>query len=161
MLLVELLERVANRLDAAARLLGQPPGDLGRAAAGLRQAPRALDDLAALVVGQLAELRAAAHALLVLRHEALDRALQEADPLAAVEHEPPADQPLLAPAGNRLGRDVELLGSALRRSARARRPPSAGTSAASDRSSTNSRRSWPASLPGQLQVRDTTRAGSR
>ena len=40
---------------------------------------------------------------------------KKADPLAAVEHEPPADQPLLPPARNRLGRDVELLGQLLDR----------------------------------------------
>ena len=93
----------------------QPLGDVGGAAAGAGQPPGALDDHRPLFVGQLAELRAAAHPLLVVLDEAIHRALQEADPLAAVHHEPPADQPLAPPAGNGLGRDVELLGQLLDR----------------------------------------------
>ena len=109
MLLIELLQRVANRFDAAPHPLGHAAGHVGRAAAGTGQPPRPLDDPIALFVGQLAELRAAADALLVPGGEPVDRALQKPDSLAAVEHEPPADQPLLPPAGNRLGRDIEQL----------------------------------------------------
>ena len=115
MVVVELLERIADGLGAAAGLSRQPLGDVGRAAAGAGQPPGPLDDHRPLLVAQLAELRAAADPLLVPLDEPVHRTLQEADPLAAVEHEPPADQPLPPPAGNGLGGDVELLGQLLDR----------------------------------------------
>ncbi len=110
MVVVELLQRVADRLRAAAGPLRQPLGDVGGAAAGAGQPPRPFDDHRPLFVAQLAELRAAAHPLLVVLHETFHRTLQETQPLPAVHHEPPADQPLPPPAGNRLGRYVEMLG---------------------------------------------------
>jgi hypothetical protein len=48
-------------------------------------APGALDDLAPLLFGQLAEPLAAPDAFAILRHKSVDAALQETDPLAAVE----------------------------------------------------------------------------
>jgi hypothetical protein len=51
----------------------------------------------------LAEALAAPYALFVARDESFDTALQKPDSLAAVEHEPPAHEPLLSPARNRLG----------------------------------------------------------
>ena len=110
MLLVELPDRRADRLDAAAGPLRQPARNLRLAAAGARQPAGPVDDLLPLLVGQLAEPRTARHALLIVLHEAVDAAPQEADALAAVEHEPAAHQPQLAPPRNRLGRNVELLG---------------------------------------------------
>jgi hypothetical protein len=41
------------------------------------------------------------------RHEAIDRRFQKPDPFPVPEHEPPADQPALAPAIDSLGRDLE------------------------------------------------------
>ena len=110
MLLVELLQRVADRLGAAAGLSRQPPGNVGGAAAGAGQALGAADDLRPLRFAQLAEMAAAAHAIRVPLHEPVHRTLQETHPLAAVHDEPPADQPQPAPAGNRLGGDAESLG---------------------------------------------------
>ena len=63
----------------------------------------------------MAEPRTADHALLVVLHEAVDARTQEADSLAAVEHQPAAHQPQLAPTRNRLGRHVELLGQLFHR----------------------------------------------
>ena len=123
MFLVELLERVPDRLHAAARLLGNPLGDLRGTAARLGQTPRSLDNLLALLVRQLAELGAAANPLLVVRHEAIHRTLEKADPLAAVEQESPTDQPLLAPSGDRFRRYAELPAPTRRPSAPARRLP--------------------------------------
>jgi hypothetical protein len=65
--------------------------------------------LAALLVAKLAKARAATHAILVGRHETLHRSLQKADALAPVEQKSPAHQPLLPPARNRFGRNIELL----------------------------------------------------
>ena len=115
MVLVELPQRVADGFGAAAGLPGQPLGDFGGSAAGAGEPPGPLDDRRPLFVGQLAELRAAMHPLLVVLDETIDGALQEADPLAAVDHEPPADQAVAPPAGNGLGRDVELLGQRFHR----------------------------------------------
>ncbi len=116
MILVELLERVANRLDAAAHAFGQAASDFGRAAAGRGQPPGALDDLISLA-HRVSWLNCAPRRTRssFASDEPIDRALQEPDSLAAVEHEPPADQPLLAPARNRLGRNLEQLAQFLDR----------------------------------------------
>ena len=108
MLPVESLERVPDRLRAAARLLGNPLGDLRRTAARLGQTPRSLDNLLALLVRQVAELGAAANPLLVVGHEAIHGTLEKAEPLAAVEQESPTDQPPPAPSGDRFRRHAEL-----------------------------------------------------
>ena len=105
---VESLERVPDRLLAAARLFGSPLGDRRGTCARLGQTPRPLDDLPALLVRQLAEPGAAANLLLVESDEAIHGTLEKAEPLAAVEQKSPADQPLLAPSGDRLRRYAEL-----------------------------------------------------
>jgi hypothetical protein len=105
---VETLERVPDRLHAAARLLGNLLGDLRRRSARLGQTPRPLDNLLAPLVRQLAELGAAANPLLVVGHEAIHGTLEKADPLAAVEQNSPTDQPLPAPSGDRFRRYAEL-----------------------------------------------------
>src|SRR5690606_22623485 len=64
----------------------------------------ALDDLIALGLGELAEPLAALHAFFVFRNETLDTALQKADAFATVEQKPTADESLLTPARDRLGR---------------------------------------------------------
>ena len=63
---IEVLERIAYRLDAAAHVLGDSLGDVRKAAAGVGQSAGALDDLAALIDRELAEASSATDALLVL-----------------------------------------------------------------------------------------------
>ena len=110
MLLVELPNRRANRLDATPGPLGQTARNLRLAAAGSRQASSPIDDLLSLFVGKLAEPRTASHALLIRLHEPIDAAPQKTHALAAIKHQPPAHEPQLAPTRNGLGRNVELLG---------------------------------------------------
>ena len=105
---VEVLERVADRLHAAARLLGSPLDDPSRRSARLGQTPCPLDNPFALLVRQPAEPGAAANPLLVEGHEAIHGTLEKAEPLAAVEQESPTDQPLPAPSGDRFRRYAEL-----------------------------------------------------
>ena len=107
---IVLLERGADRLDAAARALGQPAGDLRLHGAAGGQFAGMVDELGPLLVGELAEARAALDALGVVAHEAVDARTQEAHALAAVEHEPAADEAQGPPPRNGLGRDVELPG---------------------------------------------------
>ncbi len=94
-LLVEVLERVANRLHAATHLAGDPPRDLRRRAPGPRQPTGALHDLPAVLIGQLAEPLAAPHLLAVVVHKTIHAPLQETHTLAALKQEPTADQALL------------------------------------------------------------------
>ena len=115
MLVVELFQRVADGLRAAAGLLGEPFGHVGGATTGVGQSPSPLDDRRAILVRQLAETRAATHPLLVPFDKPIDGTLQKPHALPAVEHEPPADQSLTPPAGNGLRRYVESLGQLLDR----------------------------------------------
>ena len=96
-------------------VLGNPPRDLRRAAPGLRQSASPIDDRHPLRFRQLTEPVAALNPLGIARHKPLHAAVEEADPLATVKNEPAADQPLPAPARNRLGRHVEILAQLLDR----------------------------------------------
>ena len=103
------LEGHANRLRATFHLSGDPLGDLRQAAlsadAGHPASPA--DDLVPLLVRQLAEPAAPVHLILVFGDEPPQARFQEPDLGAAVDDEPPGDQPLAPPAGHRPGRDVE------------------------------------------------------
>src|SRR5205823_1566084 len=98
MLAVERLERIANRFLSATEPACDPPGDLRGATAHARQPSGPRDDLFPLAIRELAEFAAPLDVVEVLRHEAIDGRLQKTDPLPITEHEPPADQPPVAPA---------------------------------------------------------------
>ena len=95
--------RASRRVTSA----GEPPA--------LRQPLRRRIIMVRSVFAQLAELAAAAHPLRVPLDKTVHRAFQKTDSLAAVHHEPPADQAQPAPAGNGLGRHIEPLGQSLDR----------------------------------------------
>src|SRR5690606_35068073 len=99
--------------DATARALGEPAGDLALASSRGRPAAGGVDDLVPLLGGQLAEPRTTGDADAMLLDEPLDARAPESDALPPVEHKPAAYQAELAPARDRLGRDVKLLGEFL------------------------------------------------
>ena len=103
-----IVERIVSTLRPAS--LRQPTRNLRLAATGARQPAGPVDDLATLLVGQLAESRTASDSLVIVLHEAVHAAAQKAHALAAVKHQPPADETQLAPPRNGLRRHVELLG---------------------------------------------------
>ncbi len=107
---VGLLEHEADGLGSSAPLPRDSADDFGGRPAGLHQSPRAMQDGFSLVRGNLAELRAAAHQIGIQGDEPIDRTLQEAESLAAVHQEAPADQAMSSPARHGLRGDVELLG---------------------------------------------------
>ncbi len=98
-----------DRLGRPAELPGDPPGDLREPtlAADRRHPTGPADDLVALLVGQLAEPGPPVDLVLVVGDEPPDARLQEPDLGPAVDQEPPGDQALATPAGDRPGRDVE------------------------------------------------------
>ena len=103
-------ERRTHRVRGAACAVCQQADRLRSGDPFLGQSAGVGDQFAALLVGQLAEPSAALNAALVRADEAVDAAPQEADTLAPVEKQLAADEARLAPAGDCLGRDVELLG---------------------------------------------------
>jgi hypothetical protein len=110
-----LADRVKNRGRRTVELSRNATANLVDAALALpREPPRPAEDLVALAVIHLREIRPARDLVAVRREEALDAADQEPDaPLPIREHEPPRRQPAPPPALDRLARDVEPLGHVL------------------------------------------------
>ena len=102
-------ESGADRFDATTGPLGQLASNLRLACPGLGHLAGPIDELFALLVGQLAEPGTPLDTLGIVLDKPIDAAAEKADPLAAVEHQAAAHEPQGSPARNRLGRDVELL----------------------------------------------------
>ena len=106
---VEVLDRVPDRLRAAAQARGDGLAHLGERPAPVTQFACQPQDVLLLGAGQVAEPRPLFHKHLVFRDELFHGDGREAELAAAVHLDAAGAQPLHPPAGNRLRGDVESL----------------------------------------------------
>jgi hypothetical protein len=107
MLLVELLQRVANRFYAAIHVFRNASSDLRRATSCTRQTPSTLNDLALFLIGKLAEFLAAFDFRSVFGSESLNAAVEKSNPFTLAEFQSPTHEPLSTPTRDGFRRNFE------------------------------------------------------
>jgi hypothetical protein len=113
---VKVLQGIADGLGGSAQAAGDAPAHLGQGAARhSRHAPAAPHDLVFLRLRQLRKVGAALHVRPVGGQETVHHRLHEADLTPAVGQHLAAHQAAVAPARDRLGRDVQALADLLQR----------------------------------------------
>ena len=121
MVAVEVLDRVTHRFGRPAQAAGDAPADLGqRGGAAPAQAAGTPQNLFLLLFRQLRKSAASATRSLFVARKGPTSDGKKADLAAAVAQDRQADQAALAPAVDRLGRDVQLLADLFQRQHRLR-----------------------------------------